>query len=234
MNALRLGAARGQEQHVAGAQQTLGPGRVQDRPRVDPRGYLKGHRGREIGLDQAGNHIDRGRWSGQDEVNARGPTHLGQTGNRLLYLTANGQHEVGQLIDNHDQIGQTLVDHGVVVWLGGWRRSGRGVQARPGGVFVKLVLNHLGQLDDAVRTRRAVLQAAIIGADIPRPLVPQQFVAILHPPHNFLQGCAGFLGVGNHVRQLVGQVFIQRQLQHFGVNHDEAHVAWGWPDTAGS
>ena len=63
-----------------GAQQALSPGRIQDRPRVDPRGHLKRHPGREIRLDQAGNYINRGTLGGQDEMNARGPTPSGPDG----------------------------------------------------------------------------------------------------------------------------------------------------------
>ena len=42
-------------------------------------------------------------------MNARGPPHLRQSRNRLLDLPSDSEHEVSQLIDYNNQIGQAVV-----------------------------------------------------------------------------------------------------------------------------
>ena len=109
VDALRLGAAGRQEQHVSVAQEPLGANSIENRAGVDTRGDLKRKAGGEIGLNQAGDHINRRPLRGQDQMNARGPPHLGQAGDRLLDLPTDGEHEVSQLIDYNNEIGQTVV-----------------------------------------------------------------------------------------------------------------------------
>ena len=52
-------AAAGHEEHVALAEELLGALLAEDRAAVDLRGHLEGDAGREVGLDRAGDDVDR-------------------------------------------------------------------------------------------------------------------------------------------------------------------------------
>ena len=63
---------------------------------------------REVGLDHAGDHVDRRALRGEHQVDADGARHLRQARDRLLDLGRRGEHEVGQLVDQHDDVRQRL------------------------------------------------------------------------------------------------------------------------------
>ena len=68
---------RRQQEHVALADQALGAGLVEDDPAVGQRRHREGHAGRDVGLDHAGDHVDRRALGGEHQVDAHGPGHLG-------------------------------------------------------------------------------------------------------------------------------------------------------------
>ena len=100
--------AAGLEQHVAAAQQVLGTGLVQDGARIMPRRDLERDAAGEVGLGQAGHHVHAGALGGQDHMDARGTGQLGQTHDAGLHLAGSRHHQVGQFVDDDDQIGQGL------------------------------------------------------------------------------------------------------------------------------
>ena len=61
MHALRIAGAGRQVQHVALPQQRFGAHLVEDRPRIDLARHLEGDARRDVGLDEAGDHVDVGR-----------------------------------------------------------------------------------------------------------------------------------------------------------------------------
>ena len=83
VNALHPRRARRHKQHVAHAQRLLGA-QVKDGARIDLRGYLEGNAAGEIGLDEAGDDVDRGPLRGDQQMHARGAGHLRQPGDRAL------------------------------------------------------------------------------------------------------------------------------------------------------
>ena len=101
----RLRDSRRQVKHVAPAQQLLRAHLVQDGPRVNLGGHLKGDPGREIGLDQPGDDVHRWSLGGQHQVDPHRPGHLGQPRDRFLHLLARGNHQVGQLVHDNHQVG---------------------------------------------------------------------------------------------------------------------------------
>jgi hypothetical protein len=95
-------------EHVAHAQQRLGTHLVQDGPAVYLAAHLKGDAGRNVGLDQAGDHIHTGPLRGQDQVDAGGARLLSQPGNQLLDLLAHHHHQVSEFIDHHHDMRQPV------------------------------------------------------------------------------------------------------------------------------
>src|SRR5690606_10807225 len=71
-------AARGHVEHVAIAQELLGPLLAQNGAAVDLTGHHEGDAGWEIGLDGAGDDVHRRPLGGGDDVDAGGAGHLGE------------------------------------------------------------------------------------------------------------------------------------------------------------
>ena len=55
-----------------------------------------------VGLDEAGDHIDRRPLGREDEVDAGGARFLREPRDQLLDLLADHHHQIGQLVDHHD------------------------------------------------------------------------------------------------------------------------------------
>ncbi len=90
-------------EHVAAPDEVLGAGRVEDRPRVD----LRGHGERDAALGRE-DHVDPGR-----------PRLLGEADDGVLDVLALAHHEVGQLVDDDDDVRQAVlgIRPGLVVGL---------------------------------------------------------------------------------------------------------------------
>src|SRR3984957_15577257 len=65
-------AATGHVEHVAAAEQLFGAGLAQDGAAVDLRRHLEADAGREIGLDRAGDDVDRGALRRHNDVDTGG------------------------------------------------------------------------------------------------------------------------------------------------------------------
>ena len=98
-------AAAHHVQHVALAEQLFGALLAQDGAAVDLRRHLEGDAGREVGLDRAGDDIDRGALRRHDQVDAGGARHLRQALDRAFDLLAGDHHQVGHLVDDDDDVG---------------------------------------------------------------------------------------------------------------------------------
>ena len=92
------------------------PGRVEDRPRVDLGGHRERDPAREVGLDQAGHDVDRRPLRGEDHVDARGARLLGEPDDRVLDVLALAHHQVGELVDDDDDVRHPVfgIDPGLV------------------------------------------------------------------------------------------------------------------------
>ncbi len=78
LHAGRRAGVGGLIEHISLAQQILGPYSVEDDARIDSRSHGEGEAGREVGLDQAGDHVGRRPLRGHHQMDARGPRHLRQ------------------------------------------------------------------------------------------------------------------------------------------------------------
>ena len=82
---------------------------VEDGARVHLGGQAEADARRHVGLDQAGDDVDRGPLRGQHQVDADGARHLRQPRDRLFHVGAVEHHQVGQLVDDDDDVGQRLL-----------------------------------------------------------------------------------------------------------------------------
>ena len=91
---------RAQQQHVALAHQPFGARLVEDDPAVGQRRDHEGQPARDVGLDHAGDDVDRRPLRGDDEVDPEGTAHLGDAADRLLDVAGGHHHQVVELVDH--------------------------------------------------------------------------------------------------------------------------------------
>ncbi len=70
------------------------------------RSHGEGHARREIGFNQAGDHIRAGALGRHHQVNANGSRHLRQSHQAVFGLFWSAHHQIGQFIHDHDDLRQ--------------------------------------------------------------------------------------------------------------------------------
>ena len=128
---------------------------------------------------------------------------LRQTGNQLFHFLTDGHHQVSEFVDQHHDIRQffqhrMLGIHAVTRLP--VRIRNRTAHARRFGDFLVIA----GQVTHAQRRH--------------------QLVAAFHLIHAPAQGVGGVFHVGDHFSQQMWNTFIDRQFEHFRVDHDETHI----------
>ena len=108
LDALRDVGVPRQQQHVALADQLLGARLVEDDAAVGETVDGIGGTSRDVGLDHAGDHVDRRTLRGDDQVHAHGTRLLSNTGDALLHVTGGDHHQVIELVDDDDDVRQPL------------------------------------------------------------------------------------------------------------------------------
>ncbi len=103
---LQLRAVAGLEEHVALAEQRLGAVLVEDHARVGLRGDGEGDPRRDVRLDHAGDDVRARALGGEQQVDADGARLLRQPDDRVLDLARRDHHQVGQLVDHAEDVGQ--------------------------------------------------------------------------------------------------------------------------------
>ena len=109
MDALDAAGAGRQIEHIAFAEQAFGAVGIDDGARVDLGGEAEAHAGGDVGLDEAGDDVDAGPLRGEHQVDADGAGHLGEAGDGLFDVGAVEHHQVGELVDDDDDVGQRLL-----------------------------------------------------------------------------------------------------------------------------
>ena len=139
-------------------------------------------------------------------MDADRPRLLGEARERRLDLVLHGQHQVRQLVDDEDDVRQDpLGVLGVERQLplhAGLRRQG-----------LPRSLERLLGLDLLIEV-----------ADVPRVVGVQQLVAPVHFAHGPLEDRGGFVMVRHHRQPQVRQRGVHRELDHFGVDHQELEL----------
>ena len=89
-------------------EQLLGAVAVENGARIDLRRHAERDARREVGLDEAGDDVHRRPLRGEQQVDADGAGHLRQACDGLLDLVARHHHQVGEFVDDDDDVGQRL------------------------------------------------------------------------------------------------------------------------------
>ena len=194
------------KQHVAITEQLLCALLAQNGARVDFRADAKRHAGREVGFDNAGNHVYGRTLGGHNHVNAGRPRHLGQSLHAAFNIFAGDHHQIGHFVDDDDDIRHglklerlCLIDRlaGFFV-IAGHDCTGRGLA---GGFKLGDFFIVAGHAPHAERGHRAV--------------------ARFHFAHGPFQRDNRFFRIRHHRGEQMRRAVIDRQLEHFRVNHDE-------------
>ena len=98
-----LGAHR-QEQRVALADELLRTRLVEDDPRVGQRAGREGHPAGTLALIRPVTTSTLGPLGREHQVDAGGPGQLGDPDDRVLDVARGDHHQVGQLVDDHQQV----------------------------------------------------------------------------------------------------------------------------------
>ena len=104
MQALKLRGSGRQKQHVAFTEKLIGTHSIQNGARIYSGSNLIRHTCGEIGLDDSRQDIHRRTLRGNDQMNACGPCHLRQPGQRVFHTFGCDHHKVGQLIDQDNNV----------------------------------------------------------------------------------------------------------------------------------
>ena len=154
---------------------------------------------RNVGLDQAGDHVHRRALRGEDQVDAGGARLLRQARDQLLDLLADHHHQVGELVDDHHDQRQLLERLRI------FRRQRERIGERLAGL---LGIAHL----------------LVVAGEVAHAERGHQLVAPLHLRHAPVERGCGLPHVGDHRRQQVRDALVHRQLQHLRVDQDQPHL----------
>ena len=110
LHAHRLAGADRHEEGVTHADELLRARLVEDDPAVGEAGGGERQPRRHVGLDQAGDDVDRRALRGQHQVDAGGTRLLGDPDDRLLDVARGDHHQVGELVDDREDVRVGRVD----------------------------------------------------------------------------------------------------------------------------
>ena len=100
----RLARAHRQEERVTLTEELLGAGLVEHDAAVGERRRRERQTRRHVGLDDAGDDIDRRALRREDEVDTGGTRELRDALDRGLDVTRRDEHEVRQLVDDDEEV----------------------------------------------------------------------------------------------------------------------------------
>ena len=104
LRADRLREVGAKHEHVATSEELLRTGHVNDGAGVDGGRGSKRDTSRDVRLDETGDDVDGGPLRAEDEVDAGGAGQLRHAGDLLLHLDRRLEHEVGELVDDEDDV----------------------------------------------------------------------------------------------------------------------------------
>ena len=169
---------------------------IQDHAGVGEARNRKGETRRNVGLNHAGDDIDRRSLGGDHQVDTDRTGHLGDSGDRLFDITRCDHHEVGELIDDDKHERQALV----LEWLA---------------VLVDLTQSRLhGALVDGLVVARDVAEADLV----------EQVVAALHLSHRPGERIGGLARIGDGCGEQVRRLVVLAHLDSLRVDQDHADL----------
>ena len=196
-----------QIKHIAMSQQIFCALLIENRPGVHFGRHLKCDARWHVGLDETSDHVDRRTLCGKNEMYAGRACFLRQSHNEFLNFLANNHHHVGELVDDdHDE--RQRRQHGML----------------DGFFFVEQVGRRENRILDRIASRYCIANLAVVAADIAHSKRRHQRVTSIHLGHTPTQRIGRFPHVRHDRRQQMWNALINRKLEHFRVDHDQAHM----------
>ena len=147
-----------------------------------------------VGLDHAGDDVDRRPLRRDHEVDADGPRHLRDAADARLDVACGHHHEVVELVDDDHDERQALV--------------------ALAGVGIGLVLGR----------QLAAVEHRVVAGDVAHTDLGEQLVAHVHLAHGPVERVRRLLRVGDDLGEQVREVVVGAELDPLGVDEDEAHL----------
>ena len=166
---------------------------------------MEGNAGRQVGLDDARDNIDRRTLRCHNQVNPRRPSLLRQTLDQKFNFFTCCHHQVRQLINDDHNLRHGFVSEAFFLIL---RLASHRV---------------ITDLDLAAQWRTLCLCPTDLFIEICKITDAKRghhTVPLLHLLNCPFQGADGLCRLGHHWRQQMGNVIIAAQFKHLGVDHD--------------
>ena len=176
------------------AHQQLAALGVEDDAAVHAAADFHAHAAGHVRLDQARDHVGLRTLGGQDQVDAHGAGFLCDADDAGLDLFV-GHHQVGEFVDDEDQVRHLLGDAGGV-----------------------------GVVFDFQAVFDFVPAQVVVGADVAHAHFSQQLVALVHLGDGPLENLSGFVHLGHHRAHQVGDGFEHTHLDHLGVDQHQLEL----------
>ncbi len=135
-------------------------------------------------------------------MDADGPRHLGQPTDRGLDIAGRHHHQVGELVDHHQDERQAQVAGGLAVPVGEAKRC----------------------------LEVAAVEGGVVAGDITEATLRQHVVAALHLLDRPVQGIGRLLGIGDRRREQVGHALVLPHLDPLRIDQDQPHLIRGGTD----
>ena len=187
-------------------EQLLGALLSQNGAAVDLGGDLERDPGREIRLDRAGDDVDRGALRRQDHVQPGRAGHLREALHGALDILAGDHHQIRHLVDDdhHERQRLQLELLGLV-----------------DGLAALLVVAGMDGASELLALALGLAHARIVAVDVAHAELRHFLVALLHLAHRPFERDHGFLRIGDDRGEQMRDAVIDRQLEHFRIDHDQ-------------
>ena len=177
---------------------------------------LKGNAAGQVSLDHPCDDVHRRALGSQNKVDASGACELGNARDAGLNICGCNHHQIGQLIDNADDIRQLFTwDLKGIIIAGDFDL----LESVPlFGTHVRLHRFRLSLL------RFIFQELGIKACNIAHVRLSKNLVAMLHLGDQPFEGSRHFLGLGHHGDEHVRQRVIHLHFHYLWVDHNEAKV----------
>lgn len=107
-----FGGVNGEEKHVAFADQVFGADGIEDSAGVDSGTDGEGDAAANVVLDRSGDDVHAGALGGNDEVDSGRPGKLGEAGDTCFDLVSALDHEIGEFVNDDNEVGKAVGKRG--------------------------------------------------------------------------------------------------------------------------
>ncbi|MNV28880.1 hypothetical protein D3C71_1200860 [compost metagenome] len=203
VNAHRRRRVRAGIEHITHAEQRFCTRLIEDGTGVDFTRYGERDTRRNVRFNQTSDDVNRRTLRRQHQVNTGCTRFLCQSGDQLFNFLAYCHHQVGEFIHQHHDVRQ-FFQHRML--------SIHAVARLP--VWVRNRTAHARRFSNLV----------VITGEVTHTQSRHQLVAAFHFVDAPAQGVGGIFHVGHNFGEQMRNAFVDGELQHFRVDHDETHI----------